>query len=228
MGADLKCCSPWQNTRARRSCRTKSLDSPVFINSYCTPRAAPVSVCGSCEERHTYLLQANCSVAGDVEMKAVSQKKKAPPTQIVGGCLSELIDQAAAEHRAVVAKERCGPIYHPGCWPPALSSALGSSSELLVCVSLYREKKLPRGQRSKAQKSRKIDRLEKVRKHHSIKLSVPVCLSMHRIVLRSVPRAAVSVGIEYVATQAPSRAQAAHRHVALLDGTQRHASSHNI
>lgn len=50
------------------------------------------------------------SVAGDVEMKTVSRKlKPAASAQINGSSLDELISLATAEHRAVVAKERCAP-----------------------------------------------------------------------------------------------------------------------
>lgn len=58
----------------------------------------------------TYVEREHRTCAGDVEMKAVSQKKTAPApaVQMIGSSLTDLIDQATAEHRAVVAKERCG------------------------------------------------------------------------------------------------------------------------
>ena len=54
--------------------------------------------------------QRRCSArTGDVEMKVASETKKSTaPVQKLGTSLSELIDKATAEHRAVAEKERCG------------------------------------------------------------------------------------------------------------------------
>lgn len=56
------------------------------------------------------MTQRRCSArTGDVEMKVVSEKKKSTGlVQKLGTSISELIDQATAEHRAVAEKERCG------------------------------------------------------------------------------------------------------------------------
>lgn len=93
--------------------------------------------------------------AGDVEMKAVSRKKKTQePAQIAGGSLDELILQAAAQHRAAVAKERCA--FSQAHLHVLLSEPTAQYSSPQRCVRFYAGRKGSQG--GKEAKPRKAER----------------------------------------------------------------------